>query len=166
MKVEAAATGVDMRAQALMDANAEFVRFIQTCTDDEWLLVCPAEGWTVGAVANHIARGHETVLGWIQTIRDGRDVPGTPEQHDATNASMAAAAAGVTQADAARLANENMAKLSALLTSLTESDLAMRSLFGPAGGMEMSVDQLAGNRGHLERHLASIRETLQRPTTE
>ena len=89
MNVETAVTALEIRAQALIDANAEFVRFIETCADDEWLLVCPAEGWTVGAVANHIARGHAAVAGWIETIRDGRDVPGSPEQHDANNASMA-----------------------------------------------------------------------------
>jgi len=162
MNVETAVTALDIRAQALIDANAEFVRFIETCADDEWLLVCPAEGWTVGAVANHIARGHATVAGWIETIRDGRDVPGSPEQHDANNASMAAAAVGVSQDEVAQLANENMAKLSVLMMSLTESDLAMSSSFGPAGGVKMSVEQLAGNVGHLQRHLASIRETLAR----
>jgi uncharacterized damage-inducible protein DinB len=162
MNIESADTAVEIRAKALTNTNSEFVRFIQTCTDDEWRRVCPAEGWTVGAVANHIARGHETVLGWIETIRDGRDVPGSPEQHDATNAQMAQAAIGVTQEDVTSLANENMAKLSVLLTSLTESDLAMSSPFGPAGGMKMSVGQLAGNRGHLEGHLASMRETLAR----
>lgn len=156
------ATVIEGRAKELGDANAEFIRFIGTCTDDEWARVCASEGWTVGEVANHIARGHEIAAGWIETIRSGRDVPGSPEEHDASNAAMAAAAAGVTRDDVARLAGRTMATLAGVLDSLTESDLAISGSFGPGGGMQMSVDRLAGSRRHLDGHLSSIRETLGR----
>jgi hypothetical protein len=144
-------TGVS-RADVMVEANAEFVRFLESCTT----------GWTVAAVAYHIARGHQVVAGWIETLRDGRAVPGSPREHDANNAAMAAEAAGVTRERVITLAQDNGSRLAAVLNSLNESELAMGSSFGPAGGERMTVDQLAGNRGHLDSHLASIRETLAR----
>src|SRR5579864_6942549 len=103
-----------------------------------------------------------SVEGRTGKSRAGPREGGTMNVEIANNASMAAAAVGVSQDEVAQLANENMAKLSVLMMSLTESDLAMSSSFGPAGGVKMSVEQLAGNVGHLQRHLASIRETLAR----
>ena len=154
-------TGVS-RAQVMMDANSEFVRFVASCSTDEWGQTCPREGWTVGAVAYHIARGHEVVAGWIESLRDGRAVPGSPQEHDANNAAMASEAAGVPRDGVIRLARQNVERLTAVLNSLTETDLAMGASFGPAGGEQMTVDHLAGNRGHLDAHLASIRATLAR----
>jgi hypothetical protein len=154
-------TGVS-RADVMVEANAEFVRFLESCTTEDWGRICSSEGWTVAAVAYHIARGHQVVAGWIETLRDGRAVPGSPREHDANNAAMAAEAAGVTRERVITLAQDNGSRLAAVLNSLNESELAMGSSFGPAGGERMTVEQLAGNRGHLDAHLASIRETLAR----
>ena len=51
------------RAQEITDANAEFVAFVETCTEEEWSRVSAAEGWPVNAVADHIAWGHEILPG-------------------------------------------------------------------------------------------------------
>jgi DinB superfamily len=150
------------RAQEMIDANAEFVAFIATCTDEEWGRICAAEGWPVGVVAHHIAWGHEVSAGWIRTIRSGRDVPGSPEAHNAGNAAKAAEMAGVSRDEVIQIANRNLNGLTALLRSLTAEDLSKSATFGPGAGMEMSVDQLAGARGHLDRHLGSIRAAVGR----
>lgn len=154
-------TGVS-RAQVLIDANSDLVEFLVSCTNDEWSQMCSREGWTVGAVAYHVARGHEVAARWIETLRDGRAVPGSPQEHDADNAAMASEAAGVTREEVIRLSQQNVELLAAVLNSLSDSDLAMGAPFGPAGGGRMTVDQLAGKRSHLDAHLESIRATLAR----
>lgn len=151
-----------MRAEDMIDANAELVAFIQTCSDEEWGRTCEGEGWPVNVVAHHIAWGHEVSAGWIRTIRSGRDVPGSPEAHDAGNAAKAAEVAEISRDEVIRLANRNVNELASLLRSLTAEDLSRSSTFGPAGGVKMSVDQLAGARRHLDRHLGSIRAAVGR----
>jgi hypothetical protein len=150
------------RAQEMIDANAEFVAFIATCTEDEWGRICAAEGWPVNVVAHHIAWGHEVSAGWIRTIRSGKDVPGSSETHNAANQAKAAEMARVSRDEVIRLANRNLNELTSLLRSLTGEDLSKSAAFGPGGGMKMSVDNLAGARGHLDRHLSSIRAAVGR----
>ena len=151
-----------VRAREITDANDEFVAFIETCSDEEWGRTGTAETWPANFVAHHIAWGHEVSAGWIRTIRAGKDVPGSPELHDASNNAKAAEVAGIGRNDVVRLANRNVAALAELLRSLTEADLSKSAAFGPAGGMTMSLDDLAGARGHLVGHLASIRAALAR----
>ena len=147
----------EVRAQEITDANAEFVAFIATCTDEEWGRKTAAEAWPVNVVAHHIAWGHEISAGWIRIIRAGENVPGSPEAHDAANNAKAAEVANITRADVILLANRNVGRLAELLRSLAELDLSKSTAFGPGGGQPMSLDQLAGSRRHLDRHLGSIR---------
>lgn len=146
-----------VRAQEIIDANAELVAVIETLDDRDWARICPAEGWPVGVVAHHIAWGHEVSAGWIRLIRDGKDVPGSPESHDAANQAKAAEVAGISRDEVIRLANRNVNELAELLRSLTADDISKSAKFGPGGGMTMSVDRLAGARRHLDSHLGSIR---------
>jgi hypothetical protein len=162
MTVDNAVTTTATRRQELLEGNAEFLRVVETCTAEEWARVCPTEGWPVGVVALHIARGHATVRGWLETLRAGGDVTMTSQELDATNAIAAAENFSVTKARVIEVANENIALLATFLTSLTEDDLAMGGAFGPGGGDRVTVARFAGSRGHLDNHLARIRATLGR----
>jgi hypothetical protein len=153
---------IEARTQELLAASADFVGFVRSCTADEWQRTCAEEGWPVGVVAFHVARGHAVVRGWLQSLREGRDVTLTPAALDADNAAMASEAQSVTQSDVVELAEHNIEDLARFLRTLSDADLAMSARFGPGGGDEVSVGRLAGSRGHLDRHLASIRATLAR----
>src|ERR1051325_782573 len=148
------------RAAQIEAANDELIAFIETCTDEEWARTCEAEGWPVAVVAHHIAWGHHVAAGWIRTIASGHDIPGSPELHDAGNAAKAAEATGTTREEVIALARRNIVELAEVVRSLTDPGLAKSSPFGPAGGRPMSVDRLAGARGHLDRHLGSIRAAV------
>jgi hypothetical protein len=150
------------RAEQIIEANDELVAFIETCTDEDWGRICAAEAWPVSVVAHHAAWGHEVAAGWIRTIRSGKDVPGSPELHDAGNEKKAASVAGISRDEVIALANENVAAYADLLRTLTDEDLSMSAAFGPAGGMPMSVDRLAGARRHLDGHLGSMRGAVGR----
>jgi len=146
-------------AEEIMDANAELVAFIETCSDREWKAICRGERWSIGVVAHHIAWGHERAAAWIRSICNGIPIPGSPQAHNASNAVKAAQVAGISRDEVAFLARRNADQLVALLRSLADEDFRKSVPFGPSG-RRLSIDGLG--RSHLDRHLASMRATLRR----
>jgi hypothetical protein len=63
-------------------------------------------------VAHHIAWGHERAAGWIESIRRGEEIPGSPEEHNASNAAMAAQVAGISPNAVLALSDRNLAHAS------------------------------------------------------
>ena len=147
-------------AEEIADANAEFIAFVESCSDQEWRAICRAERWRVGVVAHHIAWGHERAAEWINTIRSGRAIPGSPQAHNASNAIKATQVAGISRDEVVFLARRNGERLVAVLRSLTDEDFEQAVPFGPAGGRPLAIEGLG--RRHLDRHLASMRATLRR----
>ena len=147
-------------AEEIADANAEFIAFVESCSDQEWRAICRAERWRVGVVAHHIAWGHERAAEWINAIRSGRPIPGSPQAHNASNAIKATQVAGISRDEVVFLARRNAERLVAVLRSLTDEDFEQSVPFGPAGGRPLSIEGLG--RSHLDRHLASMRTTLRR----
>jgi hypothetical protein len=68
-------------AEEMIDANTEFTAFVESCSDNDWRTVCRAEKWRVGVVAHHVAWGHERAADWINAIRRGIPIPGSPQGH-------------------------------------------------------------------------------------
>ena len=147
-------------AEEMVDANAEFTAFVESCSDEEWRVVCRGEKWRIGVVAHHVAWGHERAAEWINAIRSGIPIPGTPQAHNASNGIKAAQVAGISRDEVVFLARRNVERLVAILRSLTDDDFARAVAFGPAGGRPLSIEGLG--RSHLDRHLASMRATLRR----
>src|SRR5260370_13272259 len=114
------------------DANAEVNGFVESCSDEEWRTICRAERWRLGVVAHHIAWGHERAADWINSIRNGIPIPGSPRAHDASNAIKAAQVAGIGRDEVIFLARRNADRLVAVLRSLTAEDFKRAVPFGPA----------------------------------
>jgi hypothetical protein len=147
-------------AEEIADANAEFTGFVESCSDEEWRTICRAERWRLGVVAHHIAWGHERAADWINAIRNGIPIPGSPRAHDASNAIKAAQVAGIGRDEVIFLARRNADRLVAVLRSLTDEDFKRAVPFGPARGRPLTIEGLG--RSHLDRHLASMRATVRR----
>jgi hypothetical protein len=147
-------------AEEIADANAEFLAFVETCSDEEWRAVCRAERWRMAVVAHHIAWGHERAASWINSIRNGIPIRESPEERNASNRVRAAQVAGIKRDEVIFLARRNVERLIAVLRSLTEEDFNRTAPFGPSRGRPISIDALG--RGHLDGHLASMRATLRR----
>jgi hypothetical protein len=145
-------------AEEMIDANAEFTAFVEGCSDEDWRAVCREEKWRIGVVAHHVAWGHERAVDWINAVRSGIPIPGSPQAHNASNAIKAAQVAGISRDEVVFLARRNAERLVAALRSLTDEDFKRVVPFGPARGRPISIDGLG--RSHLERHLASMRATL------
>jgi hypothetical protein len=148
-------------AEEIADANAEFTEFVHTCSDQDWRAVCRGEKWRVGVVAHHVAWGHERAADWINAIRGGIPIPGSPQVLNANNAIRAAQVAGISRDEVVFLARRNAERLITVLRSLTDEDFKRTVPFGPGGGRrQLSIDGLG--RSHLDGHLASMRATLRR----
>jgi len=147
-------------AEEIIDANAEFTAFVQSCSDEEWRTICRDEKWRIGVVAHHVAWGHERAAEWINSIRSGIPIPGSPQAHNASNAIKAAQVSGISREEVAFLARRNAERLAAVLRSLTDADFERAVPFGAARGRPLSIEGLG--RSHLDRHLASMRATLRR----
>src|ERR1700737_5580666 len=110
-------------AEEMSDANAELIAFVESCTDEEWRAICRAERWRVGGVAHHVAWGHERAADWINAIRSGIPIPGSPQAHNASNAIKAAQVAGISRDEVVFLARRNAERLGAAPRPLAEQDL-------------------------------------------
>jgi hypothetical protein len=113
-------------AEEMIDANTEFTAFVESCSDSDWRTVCRAEKWRVGVVAHHVAWGHERAADWVNAIRRGIPIPGSPQAHSASNAIKAAQVAGMHRNEVIFLARRNVERLVAVLRSLTDEDFDAR----------------------------------------
>ena len=92
---------MDERVKPLRDAfneaAAAFADAVSACPDSAWSNVCAPEGWTVAALAHHVAKGHARNAEWIATMTAGQPVRLTEEELDAENAEDAQRFAGATK---------------------------------------------------------------------
>jgi hypothetical protein len=140
---------------------AEVIAVAESCSDDEWYVLCASEERTVGVVFDHIARGNPQVVEWMGEFLAGRPVVITPEILHARNADHARRAAGRPRAETVEDLKTGSASTSRSIRSLTESQLHQTQEFGWAGGQEVAWVAGAALR-HPRGHLKSIREALDR----
>jgi uncharacterized damage-inducible protein DinB len=153
------------RAQALADdfarSNDEVLAFARSCTDEQWEITVPGEGWTVGVVVHHVAEGHAHGLRWIGDMASGRGVRDTAEEIDRINAAHAVRAESTRQAETVALLQANGSRLEEALRSLSDEELDRSSAFGPAGGRPLPTEQLAAVAArHTREHLAHAQSAV------
>jgi hypothetical protein len=147
-----------MLADDFARANEDALAFARSCTDENWALTVPGEGWTVGVVLHHIAEGHAQTLRWLGDMASGRGVSDTVEGIDQANAAHAWRAQSADQAETAGLLQINGSRLELALRNLSDEELDRNAAFGPAGGRALPVEQLAGvTARHTREHLAHAR---------
>jgi hypothetical protein len=150
-------------AERFQAVIAAFALEIEALSDAEWRTICPAEGWSVGVVARHIAIGSETITRHIhEFLADPSPKPDTVETIHQRNASDAARLADCTKAETvAHLRASGVAAVE-LVRGLTDAQLGRRGLLA-AGFPERDVAWLAGFLvRHLDEHRASIHAALAR----
>lgn len=151
------------RANELADqfqaTNAEVLAFVSACDDATWRAACEGEGWTIGAVAAHIADSYSAVSGWLRSIVAGQPVTMTTDELNEGNAARATANAGRSR-DAVLAALRQRGEAAAVLVrSLSDDDLAHSATFGLADGKSVTAEWIIQYilTGHPRRHLRSIR---------
>ena len=140
------------------DATKVFERL----SDADWKKVTAAEKWSVGVTAHHIAVSHETIVGLIRALADGKGGPNIPmDAIHGMNAKHAQEHAGCAKAETLALHRKNAAAAAAVVRGLSDEQLD-RSGAVIAGLPPMSAGQLAGGLlcGHVDEHLGSIKATV------
>ncbi len=136
-------------------ANAEAVAFADACTDEQWALTVPGEGWTVGVVLHHVAEGHAHGVRWLGEMASGEGVTDTAESIDKENASHAVRAEAAARGDTVALLRVNGSQLEAVLRALSDEALDRVAPFGPAGGRSFRTEDLAAvSARHTREHLS------------
>jgi len=105
-------------------ARDRLVAFVESCTAEQWN-AAPLQGdpRPAGVVADHVADAYEYLAGWIGQLLRGQTVTVNSGVVDALNAEHAAAAMGVTQAEAAEHLHRSGGAISALVAGCTAGDL-------------------------------------------
>jgi len=155
------------RATVLADdfaaANADALAFALGCTEGEWALNVPGEGWSIGVVLHHIAEGHAHGARWLEGMARGEGVAETAEDIDRVNAAHAVRAEAVGRAETMALLEVNGNLLEEALRGLSDEDLDRTAPFGPAGGRQLPTGDLAAVAArHTREHLAHARDAVAR----
>ena len=118
---DAAAYAADIEA-----ARDRLIAFASGCSEAQWR-AAPLDGdpRPVAVVVDHVADSYEYLAGFISQILAGQAAEVTGELVDDLNAEHAAAAAAVSQADAAEHLRRSGAAISALIASLSADQLAV-----------------------------------------
>ena len=116
---DAAAYAADIEA-----ARDRLIAFASGCSEAQWR-AAPLDGdpRPVAVVVDHVADSYEYLAGFIRQILAGQAAEVTGELVDDLNAEHAAAAAAVSQADAAEHLRRSGAAISALIASLSAGQL-------------------------------------------
>ncbi|HTT91757.1 MAG TPA: DinB family protein [Acidimicrobiales bacterium] len=89
MNATATHTESGILADAVRDANAEVIEFVEGCSSDAWARRTAEEGWTMSMAAAHIAIGHLGIARWLHRVASGQDITETPADWEVLNASDA-----------------------------------------------------------------------------
>ena len=155
------------RASELADdfaaANGEAIAFARSCSEADWALPVPGEGWAVGVVLHHIAEGHSHAYHWLRAMASGQGVTESAEDIDRANAEHAVRAEEAGAVETVALLEEKGARLELTLRDLSDEDLARTAPFGPAGGRILPTADLAPVAArHTREHLAHARSAVRR----
>lgn len=143
--------------------NAEVVAVVSDCPAESWSALTESEGWTVAAVATHIADGYGAVAGWSAALAAGQAVATTLADINGANAEAAPRNASRAPDDVVALLQRRAARLATQIRSYSDAQLATAAPFAEAHG-DVSVERILAGllMRHTRTHLASIRATIER----
>jgi uncharacterized damage-inducible protein DinB len=148
-------------AEKLDRANAAVIEAVERCTPEEWTRVTSSEGWSVGVTARHIAVSHLPIMGLVELVANGGDVPPiTMDMFHANNAQHAQEHASCTREEVLEILRRDGTAAAEKLRRLSDEQLDRAAPMAFAGGTEMSAVQLVEGilLAHPAQHLASIKE--------
>lgn len=117
------ATRSEQLAEQFKDANDQFIALIERLDDKQWQANCPAEGWTVGVAANHLAWGHAALADAIKNVGNGTQAGLTMEMLEQMNAQEAAQSASATKEEVLARLRSNGATAADTIRSFTGAEL-------------------------------------------
>ncbi len=143
-------------------ANDEMIAIIERCSEEDLRKLSLAEGWTIAAVAHHVAIVYPGFVNTVEGYARGESFNPTTTmaELDEVNAVHARDYADVPREDVLALLRSGGAKVAEAVRTVPEANLpASAGVYGPN---TFTVEQALRNIivGHTAVHLASIQETL------
>lgn len=142
-------------------ANQQFVATIEDVSPEDWTALCPAENWTVGVTAHHVAYDYPILVDVLEALARGESRPLTMEMIDELNANHASQHADCTKAETLELLRQDGAAAAASIRALDDSALDTRHDLPFLGDRPVPLEQFirTGFIDHHAAHLPSIRVT-------
>jgi len=147
-------------AAKLEQANAAVIEAVENSSEADWQRVTSGEGWTVGVTARHIAISHLPIMGLVELVASGGEVPViTMDMFHAGNAQHAQEHASCTRDEVLEILERDGKAAADKLRGLTDDQLERSASMAFAGGAEMSALQIVEGilLGHPAQHLESIK---------
>jgi hypothetical protein len=139
----------------------ELAATIEGCSDQKWMALCNAEGWTVAQTGQHISGQFPLEMEFIGAGAEGRTLPAyTWDEINAKNDGRGARNSSVSKADVLKELREGAASTAAYLRGLSDEQLDRTGSLGLAEGASVSTQQLIEGGvliDHVRGHLGSIR---------
>jgi DinB superfamily len=156
----------DQYAQQFEAAQDEFIRLIESLSDEQWHLAGQNfpqrindedEGRPVGVIAHHVATNGDWITERIQTMLAGG--PLAPVNQRAINAEHARSHAGVTKEEVLRLLRASKGRIATAVRSIPDDQLDIQRST-PAGPMSAAERVEKVLIGHMKQHQGSIEAAI------
>lgn len=153
-------------AAQLEAAQDDFVRLVESLTDDQWRLIGSNhprrindedEGRPVGVIAHHVAISGDWIMHRIQLMLQGRPLP--PVDFRDINAKHAEEHAHVHREEVVHLLRESGPRLIKAIRAIPDDQLD-QSRDTPAGPMSIAQRVELVLIGHIQAHQGSIEATI------
>ena len=146
-------------ADRLEAANLAVVEAVENSSEADWKRVTSSEGWSVGVTARHVAISHVPIMGLVELVATGGEVPPiTMDMFHAGNAQHAQEHANCTRQEVLEILRRDGKAAADKLRGLSDEQLDRKASMAFAGGAEMSAQQIVEGilLGHPAQHLESI----------
>ncbi|HEX5166769.1 MAG TPA: DinB family protein [Thermomicrobiales bacterium] len=154
---------IDQYIAQFQAASRDLIALVTDCSEEDWQRVSPGEGWTVAAIAHHVALRNGVIAGMIDNVLAGSaDVPHISRADLLTeNATHAEEYAAVSKEEVLALLRDNGDAFVRTLGRI-EDDAILDRAGEVFAGTDLCVDYQIEEVviAHAITHAASIRATL------
>lgn len=143
--------------------NDTLIDVVERCSEDDWQAQTPAEGWSVGVTARHLADAHPQLWHLARGLADGTPLPPvTLEMNQQYTAQHAIEHADCTREETASLLRHNGSNIVRAMRELSDDQLAQSSPWTFGGGEVITVARFIERymTDHIGAHLASMRQAI------
>jgi len=150
-------------AKQFEQAVADFTKAIESCSDAEWRATTP-EGWTVAALAQHVAGQFGLEKEFLdEAAAGGKGLQYTWDDVNAKNDARAAANTNATKQDVLAELKRNAPPMAAWVRGLSDQQLDSTAPLRLAEGATVSTEQLILG-GVLIDHVNGHRKSIEAAT--
>lgn len=156
---------VELLAAQFTKTTDDVRAFVEDLPDNRWDATCEAEGWTVAAVARHIAAGIAPETELVEAVANGN--PFHPAYHDwelihLANSGNTELVASRSKGEVLELLEVNRERALEMLGRLSDAQLDRTALVPVISAQPVSAAELIELVlvGHITGHLGSIEAAL------